>query len=182
VVGCFSTDTVDVRLYFYDSWFFERIDASLVPAERRFPNSVVWFDVQKDGSLVFVEPETEELPSDGRLGESKSRWTFSPDADTARLFDVIAWCLQRYFGHSEASAVGAINNYHELFEHQHQGDDFYHREGAYWVALRIHYVMDLHGDPNKFEDFRREKGITRPPEEAQEFFRKHYFDPPPPGS
>lgn len=32
-----------------------RVSAELIPAKRRFPNSLVWFDVTDDG-YVYVEP------------------------------------------------------------------------------------------------------------------------------
>ena len=100
--------------------------------------------------------------------------TFDTDDDTRRLFDIVGWCLERYFGHTDESATAAINAYYHRFSSLHD-DDVYHELGPYFSALRIHYVIDLGGTLNRFPLWRHEAGYLREPPESLEYFRENYF-------
>jgi hypothetical protein len=99
-------------------------------------------------------------------------FSFQTDDDTSRLLEVTAWCLEKYFQYSSIDAIEAINKYYDLRFHD---DDFYHHEGAYWIALRVHYAMQVNGDRNWFDQWRIDHGYTSTPSEALAYFQQHYF-------
>lgn len=72
-----------------------------------------------------------------------SNFSFSIDDDTKIIFDATVWCLKKFFKHSDESAIRAVNNYYvknkDRFDNSDWGDDFYHYEGPFSIALRINY-------------------------------------------
>ena len=40
------------------------------------------------------------------------KFAFKTDPDTTKLFEIVVEALKQYFGHSEAAAVGLINDYY----------------------------------------------------------------------
>jgi hypothetical protein len=101
-------------------------------------------------------------------------FSFHTDEDTVRLFQIVVWCLKKYFFHTDDSAVEAINQYYEKNVKRHD-DDFYHHEMVFRVAVRIHYIEDLKGEANKFPDWIRESKYNCSPREAMDYFKEHYF-------
>jgi hypothetical protein len=89
--------------------------------------------------------------------------------DTQVVLDEIAWCLARYFEHTPESAAETVRTYYGRWQSLHD-DYFYHREGPWWMAARIHFISDLAGKQDNFDDWRMAKGLTGPPAEAQEHF------------
>ena len=96
------------------------------------------------------------------------------DEDTRKVLEVVAWCLKQYFGHNEDSAVATVERYYTSHAEIHD-DHLYQQEGAYWMALRIHFVEDLK-NPGDFHVWRVANGYTRVPNEVGEFFHQHFFE------
>jgi hypothetical protein len=69
------------------------------------------------------------------------------DDETLIILNAMVWCLEKYFQHSKQSAIKAVDDYYtknkDRFHNSDWGDDIYHYEGAYKMALRIHYSQDL---------------------------------------
>lgn len=103
-----------------------------------------------------------------------SVFDFESDEDTEKLFEVVSWCLQRYFSHTPESALRTINHYYNEYRSS-RSDDFYHHEGPYWVALLIHYCEDLRGEAGQFHAWRVQSGYQSIPAEVHEYFRTHYL-------
>lgn len=104
-------------------------------------------------------------------------FSFKTDDDTIRLFQIVVWCLKKYFCHTDDSAVEAINSYYEKNAERHD-DEFYHYEMPFRVAVRIYYSEVLRrGDDKdvKFYNWRRESGYDVDPREAIDYFREHYY-------
>ena len=103
------------------------------------------------------------------------QFAFKTDADTTKLFEIVVEALKQYFGHSEAAAVGLINDYylHSAFRLE---DDWYHHAGAYGTAARVHYFEFLKGDAAGLDDWTRREGHWNTPPEFLEYFRDHYFE------
>jgi hypothetical protein len=68
VLGCLTPVTIDVvvvgSLGVPEGSFYpqpvNRLPRALVPEDRRFPNTPVWFDVLGGGELSYVEPTDDE--------------------------------------------------------------------------------------------------------------------------
>jgi hypothetical protein len=103
------------------------------------------------------------------------QFSFETDDDTKRLFEIVVHFLQVYFGYDEQIAVDLVNQYYAKLKGIPQGDVFYHREGAWYVALRVHYIVGLHGDPDKFTPWTHDNGYVRTPSEALTYFKEHYL-------
>ncbi|MEI1373559.1 hypothetical protein PQG02_15460 [Nostoc sp. UHCC 0926] len=101
-------------------------------------------------------------------------FSFQTDEDTVCLFQIVIWCLKKYFCHTDNSAVEAINSYYEKNLKIHD-DDFYHHETVFRVAVRIHYFEVLKGEANKFHDWIRESDYNYSPREAIDYFNTFYF-------
>jgi len=101
-------------------------------------------------------------------------FSFQTDEDTVRLFQIVIWCLKKYFCHTDDSAVEVINSYYEKNLKIHD-DDFYHHEMPFRIALRIHYFEVLKGDANKFHDWIQKSNYNSSPGEAIDYFKEHYF-------
>jgi hypothetical protein len=99
---------------------------------------------------------------------------FETDEVTKLLLENTVYFLQRYFGYSENKAIGLVNRYHKEWEPVHKNDDFYHHEGAFYVAVRIHYFMTLKGDEDEFFKWRREN-YHDIPNEAIEYCELNFF-------
>ena len=78
-----------------------------------------------------------------------NNFSFSIDDDTRIILDTTVWCLENFFGYPNHSAIRAVNNYYiknkNRFDSIDYGDNFYHYEGSYRMALRINYseVLEL---------------------------------------
>lgn len=99
--------------------------------------------------------------------------TCAGDDLTNKHLDVIAWCLERFFGHSEESAAQTTKRYYIAHKHIHD-DPLYQHEGPYWMALRIHFAEDL-GSPGDFHIWRVKSGYHDVPKEAGEHYYRHCF-------
>jgi hypothetical protein len=102
---------------------------------------------------------------------------FQTDDETTRLFKIVVWCLQKYFEHTQESAIEAINAYYTKNINRID-DDFYHHEMPFRVALRIQYseVWKKGSDrSNEFYDWMRKSGYHNTPYEVLDYFRKNYF-------
>lgn len=102
-------------------------------------------------------------------------FSFQTDDDTIRLFQIVVWCLKKYFNLTEESAIGAINSYYEKNLTIHD-DDWYHHEMAFPVAVRIYYFEILKENPDQFLEWRKESCYKYTPREAINYFKEHYFD------
>lgn len=87
----------------------------------------------------------------------------------------MAWCLERYFGHSPEAATDAIERYYKAWKGIHD-DDLDQHEGPYWMALRVHFIQDLKGSPGEFPLRRVENGYRDVPWESTEFRHQHCFE------
>lgn len=110
-------------------------------------------------------------------------FSFSTDDDTIRLLEITAWCLKKYFNHTDLSATEAINNYYNKnqsrLKNNDWGDDFYHHEGFFRIALIIQYFEVLKPESNTYlENLNRIKKFeyNKTPNEALVYFRKNYYD------
>ena len=104
-------------------------------------------------------------------------FSFQTDAETTQIFNIVVWCLKKYFNHTDKSAVEAINAYYTKNINRID-DDFYHQEMPFRVAVRIQYseVLKLGSDRNiEFYNWMRSSGYNDSPHEALAYFRKHYY-------
>lgn len=101
-------------------------------------------------------------------------FAFTTDRETKKLFEVVVEGLKRYFGHSEVEAIRLVNDFYLHSPHRLE-DDWYHHEGPYGTAARIHYYGFLHEDGD-FDSWRRKEGYVNPPAEFMEYFSDHYFE------
>ncbi|MBD2302122.1 hypothetical protein [Nostoc sp. FACHB-190] len=101
-------------------------------------------------------------------------FSFQTDADTVRLFQIVVWCLKKYFFYTDDLAVEFINSYYKKNLNIHD-DDFYHHEMPFRVALRVHYFEVLQVEANKFQDWVREYDYNYTPREVIDYFQQHYF-------
>ncbi len=99
---------------------------------------------------------------------------FNTDEDTVRLLEIAAHFLEQYFGHSREEAISLINRYYKMREAKHD-DDYYHHEGAFHIAVQVHYFVHLSGDEGRFPAWKREHNLKDIPIEAIDYFREHYF-------
>jgi len=101
-------------------------------------------------------------------------FTFQTDEETIRLFQIVIWCLQKYFSYKEDSAVAALNDYYEKNANRHD-DDFYHHEMPFRVATRIYYADRLKGDIDNLPEWIRGSNYNCYPSEVNDYFNEHYF-------
>jgi len=104
-------------------------------------------------------------------------FSFRTDEDTTSLFQIVIWCLKKYFCHTDESAVKATNSFYDKNLDRYDAD-FYHEEMPFRIAVRIQYSEILErGDDKeqKFYDWRSESGYDVDPREAIDYFREHYF-------
>ena len=110
-----------------------------------------------------------------------NNFSFSTDEETRSIFNIVVWCLKRYFNHTKESAIDSINSYY----HKNQtrlnqsgwGDDFYHYERPFRVAAIIQYyeVLKLVDDESAdFSNWLRESGHHHTPYEAINYFNRNY--------
>ena len=64
---------------------------------------------------------------------------------TNRHLEVMAWCLAKYFGHTEETATDAVERYYDTWKGIHD-DDLYQHEGPYWMALREYFYQHCFTD------------------------------------
>jgi|SRR6185295_6798383 len=102
-------------------------------------------------------------------------FAFTTDEDTAKLFEIVVEGLKRYFGHSEAEAISLVNDFY-LHSPYRLEDDWYHHDGAYGTAARIHYYGFLNGEDGGLDNWRRKEGYWNIPDEFMEYFRDHYYE------
>ncbi len=100
-------------------------------------------------------------------------FAFSTDGDTKKLFEIIVYVLKTYFGYAEQEAVDLVNTSHAAWS-PYREDDFYHHDGFWESAVRIHYFTGLQGNPSEYHQWRRDH-YRRAPAEAWTYFRDHYF-------
>ncbi len=95
--------------------------------------------------------------------------------DAYNLFEAVIWCLTKYFGHTDYSAIQNLNSYYENNNNKID-DDFYYYERPFRIAMRIQYreVLKLGNDNTlKFYDWVKESGYNKTPQEALVYFRKN---------
>lgn len=113
---------------------------------------------------------------DGSLRCSVPQHSFHLDEDTVAFFGVVRWCLVRYFGHSDASAGGAVDSFLGKLDGP-DSVEWLHHDGPWWTALRVHHLEDLGGEWDDFHEWRVANGYRAVPEEVHEYFRAHYLKP-----
>ncbi len=104
-------------------------------------------------------------------------FSFTSENETTRLFEIVVWCLKKYFEHTQESAIKAVNEYYTKNLNRID-DDFYHQEMPFRVALRIQYSEVSKKGSDRSLDFYnwiRESGFNKTPYEALAYFRKNYF-------
>jgi hypothetical protein len=98
-------------------------------------------------------------------GYSMMHPKLTTDEDTNHLFDRVCLILEGIYSADEANAM--VHEYYSSFRDPTfcarihipvQDDDFFHHQGDYDMALRIHYYLGLKGDPdpNKYVQWRAE--------------------------
>jgi len=102
------------------------------------------------------------------------KFEFSADEDTKRLFEIAVYFLERYFGYGQDEAVKLVNYYYNQRENKHD-DDYYHHEGAFHVAVQIHYFIYLEKDIDHFPEWKLDHNLINTPREAIDYFHEHYY-------
>jgi len=102
-------------------------------------------------------------------------FTFQTDDETKCLLEISVYFLQKYFLYDENKAIELMNEYYNTWKHVHTSDDFYHHEGAFHVAVLVHYIIGLRGKIGVFSFWRRDNGFLETPREALEYFERNYF-------
>ncbi|MDZ4691895.1 hypothetical protein [Terricaulis sp.] len=81
----------------------------------------------------------------------------SPDDATNFLFEQAAAVLERMYGYSRAASDVLMGECYRLFLDEGfceslgipvQDEEFFHHEGALYMAMRAHYYLTLKADPN----------------------------------
>lgn len=95
--------------------------------------------------------------------------------DTFKMLDITLTFLETYFGHSSDSAEAAMKHFFET-DSDRFNEDVIHHEMPYRMAAIIHYLCDLNGDPNRLGNWLLEQKFNLTPQEALDYFRRHYFE------
>lgn len=83
--------------------------------------------------------------------------------------------MKKYFGHTNDCAIQNLNSYYENNKNEID-NDFYYYERPFTIAIRIQYreVLKLGQDNTlKFNDWVKESGYNKTPQEALVYFRKN---------
>lgn len=102
-------------------------------------------------------------------------FAFHTDDETKCLLEISVYFLQKYFLYDEKTAIELMNEYYNTWKDVHTSDDFYHREGAFDVAVLVHYIIGLGESIGVFFRWRKDNGLLETPREALEYFEKTYF-------
>lgn len=121
-----------------------------------------------------------EILSEASEPDYSCKWHRSGqlDEDTVRLLEIAQHFLVRYFGHDEGEAERLMG---EFVETSAWDQDVMHHESSYRVAAAAHYLCALGGDRSALGTWLLEEGHNRPPRDALEYFRRHYFGQRAPG-
>jgi len=103
------------------------------------------------------------------------QFEFTTDKETEKLFEIVVEGLKRYFGHSETEAIALVNDFY-LHSPYRLEDDWYHHDGAYATAARVHYYGFLNGADGGLDTWRKKEGYWDIPDEFMEYFRDHYYE------
>lgn len=101
-------------------------------------------------------------------------FNFETDEDTVLLFEMVVWCLVKYFGHTEETSVGLVNDFCNKAKSRWE-DDFYHHETPFRVAARIHYVSFMKGNNSEFADWVLTSKWGKPPQEAIDYYKRVFW-------
>ena len=81
----------------------------------------------------------------------------SSDDSTDALFEKVAVNLERLFAYTPAQSDASVREYFRLFQDEQycrslkigvQDEEFFHHEGAGYMAMRVHYHLTLKADPD----------------------------------
>lgn len=95
------------------------------------------------------------------------------DPDTSKLLEIVEHFLVEYFAHHPAEARHLVDAFVSGAVYD---ADFVHHEGAYRTAGIVHFLCALHGERSRLGDWLQQEQFRKTPEEALEYFRKHYFE------
>ncbi len=96
------------------------------------------------------------------------------DDDDQKLFSIAIHFLTEYFNHTEKEARLMVDEFISSYLPNYD-IDWLHHDSSYRLAVLVHYLCFVRGDPKKLPDWEVDNGYNIPPAESFQYFREHYF-------